>query len=97
MTAKSTEKILAILKMNPKVMQALVYGSRAKGNYKPGSDIDLVLVGPGLTTTDLLKLETDLEEALIPYQIDLSLLHQIEDPELLDHIQRVGKVLFKRK
>ncbi len=75
------------------IKEAIVYGSRAKGNYKPGSDIDISLVAPELTTTELLKIENEIEELMLPYKVDLSLLHQIEDQDLIDHIRRVGQAL----
>lgn len=76
---------------------AILYGSRAKGNYKPGSDIDLVLTAPELSLKDLLKIENQLDELLLPWKIDLSLLHQISNPDLIDHINRFGIVFYKKK
>jgi len=75
---------------NGKVEKIIIYGSRAKGTHRPGSDIDLTIVGPTLSTTDLLKIENEIDDLMIPYKVDLSLLHQIENPDLVDHITRVG-------
>ena len=72
------------------IKKIILYGSRAKGNFKPGSDIDLTLFGKDLTTTDLLKIENELDDLMLPYQIDLSLHHKIDSSELLEHIERVG-------
>lgn len=71
----------------------IIYGSRAKGNYKRGSDIDLTIRG-ALDFSDLLKLENEIDDLLLPYKIDLSLMHQISNPDLLAHIERVGKVFY---
>jgi uncharacterized protein len=68
----------------------LLYGSRAMGTFKHGSDIDLVVVNQSFSTEDLLKIETELDELLLPYKIDLSILHQIDNSELRAHIERVG-------
>lgn len=73
----------------------IIYGSRAKGNYRKGSDIDLVLKGENLTINDVLKLEDDLDELLLPYLFDISILHHIKNPNLLGHIERVGKIFYK--
>ena len=81
----------------PEVHKAIVYGSRAMGNYRNGSDIDITLEGPELTFTDLMRLETALDDLLLPWEIDLSLLSHIDNPELLAHIHRVGKPLWVRE
>lgn len=78
----------------PQIERVLIYGSRAKGNFRPGSDIDLTIEGT-LNFNQLLILENELEELLLPYKIDLSLLSTITNPDLLDHIARVGKVFYE--
>jgi uncharacterized protein len=80
----------------PQIEQVILYGSRAKGNYKNGSDIDLTIIG-NLDFSTLLKLENQLDDLLLPYKIDLSLQHQIADPDLIAHIQRVGMVFFDQQ
>ena len=94
LTHETIEKLKGVFATNDRIEKVVLYGSRAKGNFRPGSDIDLTLVGPSLDTSDLLLIENQLEELLLPYKIDLSLWHQIESPDLLDHIARVGQVLF---
>ncbi|MFZ4561071.1 MAG: nucleotidyltransferase domain-containing protein [Saprospiraceae bacterium] len=94
-----TETIHAIqevLLTYPEVEKAILYGSRAKGNYRPGSDIDLTLTGETLNLTILQKIEHELDDLLLPYKIDLSLLKHIQNTDLLDHIQRVGKVFYEK-
>ena len=86
-----------VLSQYPAIERAVVYGSRAKGNYRNGSDIDLTLDGPTLTFTELLHIETTLDDLMLPWKIDLSLLSQIDNPDLLDHIARVGKPLWIKK
>lgn len=78
------------------VSEAIVYGSRAKGNYRPSSDIDLVLVGKKLSLTAQLQIETEIDDLLLPYKLDLSIYHMIENPELLEHIQTVGQIFYRR-
>lgn len=64
------------------------------GNFREGSDIDLVIKGEGLFLSDLLKIETEIDELLLPYKVDLCLYSQIENHELIQHIQRVGKSFY---
>lgn len=74
----------------PEIEHVLVYGSRVKGNYRPGSDIDLSLVAPGMELETLLYIENRIDDLLLPWTVDLSLLHQIDNEELIEHISRVG-------
>ncbi len=76
------------------VEKVLIYGSRAKGNYRAASDIDLTLFGDDLTLDTLLKIENELDDLLLPYKIDLSIFHKIENADLVDHINRVGKEFY---
>lgn len=90
------ETIRRILADVPTVEKALIYGSRAKGTNRPGSDIDLTLFGQSLDLDILGKIATRLEESPIPYQVDLSLFDQINNAGLLEHIKRVGKLFYQR-
>jgi uncharacterized protein len=92
------EKIHSVLARYPQVETAVLYGSRAKGNYKPGSDIDLTLHGDeDLTLRVLLRLMSEMDDLLLPYTIDLSIFHTIDDPDLIDHIERVGAPFYERE
>lgn len=73
--------------------RAIIYGSRAKGNYRHASDIDLTLVAPDMTHWDLLRLEQDIDDLLLPWKVDLSLYHHIDNEDLKEHIDRVGQPL----
>lgn len=94
--AKDIQSIKDTLRGFPKVSEAIIYGSRAKGNYRPGSDIDLTLKGD-LSHHDLLDIELALDELPLPYKLDLSLHHQLDNPQLLDHIARAGKLFYRAK
>ncbi len=88
--------VRAILADFPAVEQAVLYGSRAKGNYRRGSDIDLTLIGAGLNQRLLAQIAGRLEDSSNPYQVDLSLKADIDNPNLLAHIERVGVVFYQR-
>lgn len=93
----ATEAIRTVLRRWPQIDRAVLYGSRAKGTFKPGSDIDLTLVGgPDLTLRIRNQVATALDDLMLPYQIDLSVLGDIADRGLLDHIERRGVVFFTR-
>lgn len=91
------QKICGVLAKFPQVEKAVLYGSRAKGNYKNGSDIDLTLFGgAGLTLNVLYKIMDELDDLLLPYTIDLSIVSQISDPDVVEHIQRVGMTFYEK-
>lgn len=89
------QSVREALRHFPKVSEAILYGSRAKGSYRPGSDIDLTLMGDELSYQELLDIELALDDLLLPYKIDLSLHRQLDNPQLIDHIARVGKLFYK--
>lgn len=74
----------------------IIYGSRAKGNFKVGSDIDLTIKENSLSFPKFLEIENILDDLLLPYKIDLSLKRKITNIDLLAHIDRVGKLFYKR-
>jgi len=80
----------------PEVEEAIIYGSRAMGTFRNGSDIDLVLIGNKLSLSILSKLENDLDDLMLPYQFDIAIYHQIGNDELLEHIHRAGASIYKK-
>ncbi len=88
------EKIRGVFKTFPGVETAILYGSRAKGNFRNGSDIDLTLTGADINLFLLGKISIALDDLLLPYIFDLSVFNQIENPDLLEHIKRVGIIFY---
>lgn len=86
--------ISEVFRKYPHIGVAILYGSRAKGNYRHNSDIDLTLKGENLDLTELLKIENELDDLFLPYKIDLSVYHKIENKDLLNHIDRVGVIFY---
>jgi len=78
----------------PAIRRVMLYGSRAKGTYRNGSDIDLCVEAPEMTLSELLEIEGRVDELLLPWKVDLALMHQVENPDLLEHIRRVGKMFY---
>ena len=87
---KVIEQINSVFAKYPQIEQVVLYGSRAMGNYKNGSDIDITLKGEGLNLTVLNKVGNELDDLLLPYVFDISIFSQISNPDLLKHIERVG-------
>lgn len=93
---KSNLEILKIIESCTSIDEVIIYGSRAKGNFKEGSDIDITLKGK-VTKEDLLKIWNDLDESYIPYKFDISIYNDLKSEKLIEHINRVGKIFYKRK
>ncbi len=80
------------------IEKVILYGSRAIGNYRSGSDIDITLQGDDISLNNTVYLLMDeLDELYLPYTFDVSIYGRIKNRDLLEHIARVGKVLFKRQ
>ena len=97
LNTETVNKIINVFSKHQEVEEALLYGSRAKGVFKPGSDIDLALKGENLKLHVLNKISLDLDDLLLPYSFDISIYHQISNPDLIEHIERVGVVFYQKK
>ncbi|NTV68175.1 MAG: nucleotidyltransferase domain-containing protein [Chlorobaculum sp.] len=90
-------RIHEVLSRFPQVDRAMLYGSRAMGNYRQGSDIDLTLIGgDDLELNTLYRIMDEIDDLLLPYTFDLSVLRLINDHEVQEHIERAGVVFYDR-
>jgi len=90
------ENIISVLEQHPKVDKAFVFGSRAKGNYRPDSDIDIAIRGNEITTDDIIAISVAIETKGITYKFDLIDYNNIKEPALKEHIDRVGIEFYSR-
>lgn len=96
-TEQSYQKIADVLQKNSRIQKAIVFGSRALGAAKAGSDIDLALIGDGSLLQESFDVAGQLNETTpIPYTVDVLDYATITNQELKDHIDRVGKVFWSR-
>jgi predicted nucleotidyltransferase len=96
LTDTELNKINGIFSRYANIEKAVLYGSRAKGNYKPFSDIDITLIGSLFTHSELSKLSMDIDDLLLPYQCDISIFQTLTNPDLIDHIKRVGITIYQK-
>ena len=93
---ETIKKIQTVFSRFPSIHSAILYGSRAKGNYKNGSDIDLTLITKTVTSLHFLwQVSHALDELDLPYHIDLSLQAHLQNEDLLEHIHRIGIVFYQ--
>jgi predicted nucleotidyltransferase len=97
LTGQTVAQIHEVLARFPEVEKAVLYGSRARGNFKPGSDIDLTLLGADLTPGILGGIQNELEDGPLPYRFDLSIFSQITQADIIEHIHRVGVTFYEKK
>ncbi len=97
LTKEDIDNIHAVFSKYSQIEKVLLYGSRAKGNYQPASDIDLTLIGSNIDLSLLLKIEFDLDDLMLPYKFDMSIYDKITNPSFIDHINRVGKEFYTRE
>jgi predicted nucleotidyltransferase len=94
LTQENIARITNVLEQFPAIENAIIYGSRVKGNFKPSSDIDIVLKGKAINLRVLSRVTLELDDLLLPNKFDISIYHHIDNKELLDHIKRVGVKLY---
>jgi uncharacterized protein len=97
LSEKTVEAVRHVFLQHPEIDRAILFGSRAKGTFKPGSDIDLALLGRNLTQKTLNRLYEKLDDLPIPYQFSLILWDKITDPDVVAHIERVGIVFYEKE
>lgn len=88
------ELITQLIKKNKKVSRIVLFGSRAKNTHLKGSDVDIAISGDDLSLDDLNQLLVDLNESRLPYKVDLVNYDTIKNVNLVEHIKRVGIVLY---
>ena len=95
LSKKTINSLNHIFNKYPEIKQVILYGSRAKGNFRIGSDIDITLKTENtFSHNDLLHIANDFDESSLPYFIDVSIYDKLSNPDLKAHIDRVGKVLY---
>ena len=94
---KHIEAIGACFARFPAIQEVVIFGSRAKGTYKTGSDIDLTIIDDTLSLSDISRLEAAMDDLILPYTFDISLKRKITNPDLIEHIDRTGQLFYKKK
>lgn len=90
------DKLNSVFVRHGAIERVLIYGSRAKGNYRPGSDIDLTIKGEEIPYAEFMQIEDQIDDLMLPYSVDLSQYRRIENAELIAHIDRVGVEIYVR-
>ncbi|CAN5198026.1 nucleotidyltransferase domain-containing protein [soil metagenome] len=97
LSERTVAQIVAVLGQFPEVREAILFGSRAKGTYQRGSDIDLALRGADLDLRTIGRVSSMLDDLPVPYRFSLIALDERTDPAVAAHVQRVGVSFFERE
>lgn len=94
--AATLDQLNSVFARHDAIDSVLIYGSRAKGNYRHGSDIDLTIKSGEIPFAEFMQIEDQIDDLMLPYTVDLSQYRQIGNAELIAHIDRVGVAIYAR-
>lgn len=96
LSEKTINKINSVFEKHVEIDEVIIYGSRAKGNFREGSDIDITLKGKTISYTILSKINQEIDDLNTPYLFDISVFETLESKDFIDHINRVGKTFYRK-
>jgi len=96
LSERDMRTISGILRKYPDIRRVFLFGSRAKGSFKAGSDIDLAIMNDGLRENTIRALQIDFEESSLPYFVDIVYFPALSHPELKEQILRAGVLFYER-
>ncbi len=91
------DKINGVFRLHPEIEKVVIYGSCAKGNYRPVSDIDIPLFGENVTRDTLSKLDWEIDDLNTPYLFDISIYTKLNASSLQEHKDRFGQVFYVKE
>jgi predicted nucleotidyltransferase len=95
LTDRDTQTLFGIFNKFQEVESVYLYGSRAKGVYKLGSDIDLAIMNKGVSKKTIRTIKAEMEDSNLPYFVDITNFTTLTHKELAEHIQRVGVPFYQ--
>ena len=96
MTNEELDLLCSLFARQREIERVILFGSRARGTHKSFSDVDITLLGVGLSRSHLNRLMADIDESSLPYSFDISLYAKLTNPELIEQIEKTGVILFQR-
>ena len=92
---KVVKELQDVFRRHANIEKVLIFGSRSKGNYRAGSDIDLALIGKNIDYRQLLDISMEIDDLELLYSIDLLDYQSKVGTPIGDHIDRVGQVFYE--
>ena len=91
------DKVNSVFLNHLEIDEVIVFGSRAKGNFREGSDIDLTLIGKNIKYEKLSKIKQQIDDLNTPYLFDISIFETLKSEDFINHIIRVGQTFYKKQ
>ena len=89
------EELQEVFRRHANIKKVLIFGSRSKGTYREGSDIDLAVVGNNIDYNQLLSILCEIDDLELLYSVDLLDYSKKKGTPIGDHIDRVGQVFYE--
>ena len=97
LTPVEIRRIIQVLSKHPHIERGIIFGSRAKGNYRNASDVDLVIIGDEIEHSTIVAVSSELNNTgTLPYHFDILQHRAIKNSDLLEHIARVGVCIYTK-
>ena len=94
---KNCKTIISILASNERVERVVLFGSRAMETFSPESDVDLILYGVHLTSSDRALLSWEIDETTIPQRVELILEESLKNNEFREQVEKYGIEWYRRR
>jgi predicted nucleotidyltransferase len=96
LTERDTHILFGIFEKFQEVKNVYLYGSRAKGTFKSGSDIDLAIMNENISEKTIRTIKSEIEDSNLPYFVDITSFTTLNHKELVEHILRVGVPFYSQ-
>lgn len=90
------EQVNSVFEKYLEIEEVIIYGSRAKGNFKPGSDIDMVIKGKDVSHSLINRISLDIDDLYLPYTFDIAR-YSVLNETLSKNISTAGKIFYRGK
>ena len=89
------KELQGVFRRHANIKKVLIFGSRSKGNYREGSDVDLAVIGDGVDYRQLLDIQCEIDDLELLYSVDLLDYDKQKGTPIGQHIDRVGQIFYE--
>ena len=89
------KELQGVFRRHANIRKVLIFGSRSKGNFREGSDVDLAMIGDNIDYRQLLDIQCEIDDLDLLYSVDLVDYVTKKGTPIGEHIDRVGQVFYE--